>query len=1218
MVAMSKYLLSKKRHEEFNTSRFVYRFLFDDMGKFDDPKAEFLKTIQSVVDEILAEDPNIKKIGLVLSSSLLSNGDLHIPFTEVRSDFVFIISNEIYKLQQSDGFSLLLDLPFDVAITTHSPSHGRGKIKQVRSFIDPKIIFDIDLFDGLCLFYSLLAAMEFHGTKQNTKERKKAAVKYKSYPKVKRSNILKKEVEVLIKKLGFVKKHDGYTLTDVSLIQNKLDKLYPGKYRIVVFSLSSFTKPVFKGPKKSEILLPIYYSNNHFAAIKNLSYFTSGKISYNWCEECETTFNRVVRHSNKCVIKCGRCMLYGFGPCEPDGSFVTCQTCNRFFTNKVCMARHIEKNICNIIITCDICGITYSKRLNPNHECNTRFCYVCKSYHEGRDCFISVLPEKEIVDYRIIIFDFETSAEDYVTEKLTEHIVVFVGAYVFCTRCIFNGKWQDEKFTCEICGPKRWYKWSAINGDDCMTQFIKTILYDFNNKYKSCLLAHASSRFDSLFVLRKLFDLNISPKIIKKGNKFYLIRVPKRKNTCELVFKDTYLFMGTSLEKLVTSFDLNVECKMFFPYAFIKKSNFHKELPHLPNKEDYFYKTMKEDKQQLFDIWYEENYNTPFSLGKMLDIYCTSDCNILAHATVAFFKLFYNITKTDPFESQTIAGACMRAYRTHFLPRQSIAIMPENGYGSHENASAFAIKWLLWIEKKHLVVIQHRNTIYGEKYIAGFKVDGYAPETNTAYECLGDIFHGCNICFKNRDTIMPTGRTAEIDYQKTMERIELIKATGVKVVYKFECEIRRELNVNIEMANFFNDQILADHILPRESLFGGRVSPQKLYTEAPPGYSIKYLDVRSLYPSIMLNEYPIGVPEIINIPFSSQDVNWTCSAQIPVKGILQVFIVPPRSLIIPVIPMRYKEMLYFTLCRSCAIYFEKINTRVDYLCKCSDQRKGFIISLTHLELGAGLDRGYRVTKYFNAYHYTEWSSDLFAGYIRRFGKVKLEAEGWPKEIQSEAAKEEYIKTYKEKFGIEIDKENVKKNKQLGTIGKSLITNLWGKFCQNPGKDYVDITSDPLIIDKVMYDETKEVKSLDILNKNLAMVVSKDKNGFLKESKTSSVLIGIFTCSMARLKLFSYLEKIHFTPFSYNIYHDTDSAVFLCRNDIIPLNTGPYLGDLSDEYPDSEILEFCTNGCKQYAMKLNKDGVISYLLKLRGITINADVAKLLHYDKFKQM
>jgi hypothetical protein len=49
--------------------------------------------------------------------------------------------------------------------------------------------------------------------------------------------------------------------------------------------------------------------------------------------------------------------------------------------------------------------------------------------------------------------------------------------------------------------------------------------------------------------------------------------------------------------------------------------------------------------------------------------------------------------------------------------------------------------------------------------------------------------------------------------------------------------------------------------------------------------------------------------------------------------------------------------------------------------------------------------------------------------------------------------------------------------------------------------------------------------------------------------------------------------------------------------------GDYLGDLTDEVPDNRIIEFVTDGPKNYAYKIarpNKDGNTT-ICKVRGIT-----------------
>uniref|UniRef100_A0A914NNC5 Uncharacterized protein n=1 Tax=Meloidogyne incognita TaxID=6306 RepID=A0A914NNC5_MELIC len=58
--------------------------------------------------------------------------------------------------------------------------------------------------------------------------------------------------------------------------------------------------------------------------------------------------------------------------------------------------------------------------------------------------------------------------------------------------------------------------------------------------------------------------------------------------------------------------------------------------------------------------------------------------------------------------------------------------------------------------------------------------------------------------------------------------------------------------------------------------------------------------------------YPFGL---------NKNVNWKSGDQIPFKGILKVFLVPPSYLNVPVIPVKFDERLLFPLCRKCALAY---------------------------------------------------------------------------------------------------------------------------------------------------------------------------------------------------------------------------------------------------------------------------------------------------------
>jgi hypothetical protein len=73
-----------------------------------------------------------------------------------------------------------------------------------------------------------------------------------------------------------------------------------------------------------------------------------------------------------------------------------------------------------------------------------------------------------------------------------------------------------------------------------------------------------------------------------------------------------------------------------------------------------------------------------------------------------------------------------------------------------------------------------------------------------------------------------------------------------------------------------------------------------------------------------------------------------------------------------------------------------------------------------------------------------------------------------------------------------------------------------------------------------------------------------------------------------------------------------------------LQTGTHLGELTDEYPDHDIVEVIFAGCKNYALKLHRKGaapdVFEHVIKVRGITLNWDVQERqgFRYDVFKEM
>ncbi|XP_031552434.1 uncharacterized protein LOC116289627 [Actinia tenebrosa] len=230
-----------------------------------------------------------------------------------------------------------------------------------------------------------------------------------------------------------------------------------------------------------------------------------------------------------------------------------------------------------------------------------------------------------------------------------------------------------------------------------------------------------------------------------------------------------------------------------------------------------------------------------------------------------FRRLFMETTDIDPFaKCITIASACNLVFRKNFLQPETIAIIPPHGYTPQDEQSVQTLKWLRYTAEKENIYIQHAGNT-GEQRIGPYRVDGFHQESNTVFEYNGDFWHGCSKCFARETKNPVTGNTMGELYEKTLQRRRHLITQGYRVVEKWECELKKELNENEEMREYFDTCIVAEPLEPRQALFGGRTNATKLYHEAQEGEKIKYVDFTSLYPwANKYCEYPLGHPEIIS------------------------------------------------------------------------------------------------------------------------------------------------------------------------------------------------------------------------------------------------------------------------------------------------------------------------------------------------------------------
>ena len=101
-------------------------------------------------------------------------------------------------------------------------------------------------------------------------------------------------------------------------------------------------------------------------------------------------------------------------------------------------------------------------------------------------------------------------------------------------------------------------------------------------------------------------------------------------------------------------------------------------------------------------------------------------------------------------------------------------------------------------------------------------------------------FIGCSECYKDRDTVNPISqKTMEQLYKDTVKKVNYLKKHDFQVVQKWGCELKKELEEDEEMKQFFEQYEIIDPLQPRDAFYGGRTNATKLFHQCQGNQKIK-------------------------------------------------------------------------------------------------------------------------------------------------------------------------------------------------------------------------------------------------------------------------------------------------------------------------------------------------------------------------------------------
>ena len=291
-----------------------------------------------------------------------------------------------------------------------------------------------------------------------------------------------------------------------------------------------------------------------------------------------------------------------------------------------------------------------------------------------------------------------------------------------------------------------------------------------------------------------------------------------------------------------------------------------------------------------------------------------------------------------------------------------------------------------------------------------------------------------------------------------------------------------------------------------------------------------------------VKKYPIGHPTRITENFKSIDEYF---------GIIKLKILPPRRLLIPVLPDRTTGQLVFSLCYACSIKKQKI-------CDHGDKERAFTGTWTSVEIMEAIKQGYKVLEIYEVLHFQNSSQydektktgGIFTTYINQFLKMKQEASGFPSNVKTEEEKDLYINNYYEKEGVKLEKKNIKFNEGMRSIAKLMLNSFWGRFGMASNKSQYKLIKNSAEWFSLISDDRFVVHNVDFSHKDYLQVYFTEENDHYESTANVNVILASFVTAYGRLHMLNELTKIgervlyiYFTKYFFIIISPNRSFLF---------------------------------------------------------------------------
>ena len=593
---------------------------------------------------------------------------------------------------------------------------------------------------------------------------------------------------------------------------------------------------------------------------------------------------------------------------------------------------------------------------------------------------------------------------------------------------------------------------------------------------------------------------------------------------------------------------------------------------------EYFHpEAMRPKERKSFETWHKDEVNK-YKLDKEklyypvqeLLKYCDQDVRILAQGFQKYrMEWMEQFPDMDPAGFLTFPQFNNALFRTHYMPKDSLALLPPQGFQMENNKnSKSCFAWLHCfkadLKAQGLEVKEERTGRKGfEVRICGAKVDALIKDSADRIHVLqfhGCYWHGCE-CIKEpkrrKDWQMIKWTTEEQSQRLQDLSTNPDSPYGPFIYHEIkECQFKLWKKQEHKHSKRIHKFLLAwssEPLKPRDAFFGGRTNTVKHKVElTKPEESIQYVDFTSLYPSVQYGTdgqlWPLGHPKV----YMGLEV-WEEGPSLEESfGLWKVKVHPPQNLRHPVLPLKTKEKLLFPLCKTCS------ETLHQGACPHTKEQRAFTGTWFTEELKMAKKMGYQLETPVEIWDWPpeKRSPDLFRAMIRDQYKKKVISSPFKSKKELKEAMEELLQ-----MGIQVTEEEFKPNPSMRALAKFSLNNIWGFLGKKGDQTTTEFITTAKEFYKIEEDRTKKLLLIFPIQEDLAMVQWKPKEE--RAGKHGNIVDALLTTAYGRLKLYSVLAA-----FSEQVlYFDTDSVFLHLLAGMEGPKTSSLLGELKDEVLD---------------------------------------------------